>query len=331
MNLTNEAGISLPLAVWLLHDTYDYQVDPSAISATTLMKPARQVILRSRINPELVSTDLSEFIARTLGHSIHDSIERAWSSPEGRSNALKLMGYPEDVISKVKVNPTDEEIHADPEIIAVYIEQRISTPRKGKRLHGKYDMVAEGIINDFKSTSAWAWAKGTRDEDFIEQMSIYRWIDAQQEIPKITEDFGQINFIFTDWAKGIAKTTPGYPQKRVETKQLKLMSLADTEKFIDNKIDVLLKFGNQPEKVLPHCTKEELWMSDPQFRYYADPVKAKDPNAKSTKNFDDLGSAKLHQSSKGGAGVIITVPGKPKRCEFCDVFSLCSQRTAWFP
>jgi hypothetical protein len=330
MNLTNEAGISLPLAVWLLHDTYDYQVDPDAISATTLMKPLRQIVLRTRINPELVSVDLSDFIARTLGHSIHDSIERAWSSPEGRSNALKLMGYPADVIQKVKVNPTDEEIHADPEIIAVFIEQRISAPRKGKRLHGKYDMVAEGIINDFKSTSAWAWAKGTRDEDFIEQMSIYRWIDAQQEVPKITEDHGQINFIFTDWAKGMARTNPDYPQKRVETKQLKLLSLKDTEKLIDSKLDALAQFGNQPEYALPHCTPTELWMSDPVFKFFSDPVKAKDPNARSTKNFDDLGSAKLYQNEKGGKGVIVTVPGTPKRCEYCDVFDLCTQKDQWF-
>lgn len=330
MNLTNEAGISLPLAVWLLHDTYDYQVDPDAISATTLMKPVRQTILRSRINPELVSTDLAEFIARTLGHSIHDSIERAWSSPEGRSVALKLLGYPEDVIQKVKVNPTDEEIHADPEIIAVYIEQRISAPRKGKRLHGKYDMVAEGIINDFKSTSAWAWTKGTRDEDFIEQMSIYRWIDAQQEVPKITEDHGQINFIFTDWQKGMAKTNPDYPQKRVETKQLQLMSLSQTEKLIDAKLDLLAQFVHQAEKALPHCTPAELWMSDPVFKFFSDPVKAKDPNARSTKNFNDLGSAKLYQSEKGGKGAIVTVPGMPKRCEYCDVFDLCTQKDQWF-
>jgi hypothetical protein len=330
MNLTNEAGISLPLAVWLLHDTYDYQVDANAISATTLMKPVRQTILRGRINPELVSTDLAEFIARTLGHSIHDSIERAWSSPEGRSNALKLMGYPDDVIQKVKVNPTDEEIHADPEIIAVYIEQRISVVYRGVRIHGKFDMVAEGTINDFKSTSAWAWAKGTRDEDFILQMSIYRWIDAQQEVPKITEDHGQINFIFTDWQKGMARSNPDYPQKRVETKQLKLMPLDEVQSWIDKKLDQIKQFGGQAEKLLPQCTKEELWMSDPQFKFYTDPAKAKDPSARSTKNFDDLGSAKLYQNEKGGKGVIVTVPGIPKRCEYCDVFDLCSQKDQWF-
>lgn len=330
MNLTNEADISLPLAVWLLHDTYDYQADPNAISATTLMKPIRQIILPSRINPDLVSTDISEFIARTLGHSIHDSIERAWSSPEGRANALKLLGYPEDVINKVRVNPSDEEIQADPEIIPVFIEKRLSVTHRGKRVHGKFDMVAEGIVNDFKSTSAWAWAKGTRDEDFVEQMSIYRWIDHHQEIPKITEDFGQINFIFTDWAKGMAKTNPDYPQKRVETKQLKLMTLAHTEQLIDHKLDLLARYQNLPEKQIPHCTPDELWMSDPIFKFFSDPAKAKDPNARSTKNFDDLGSAKLYQSEKGGKGVIVTVTGEPKRCGYCAAFDACTQKDQWF-
>ena len=43
-NLTN---LPLPIAAWLAHDTYDRVV--AGISATTLMKPTRQIILSKRL------------------------------------------------------------------------------------------------------------------------------------------------------------------------------------------------------------------------------------------------------------------------------------------
>src|SRR5690349_11985097 len=75
MRVGNQLGISLPLAVWLLHDEYDYIDRQNYISATGLMKPLRQIVLPKRIPPDQLMPDVSEFIARKLGHAIHDSIE----------------------------------------------------------------------------------------------------------------------------------------------------------------------------------------------------------------------------------------------------------------
>ena len=49
MIITNNHGISLPLAVWLLHDDYDYVKDENYISATSLLKSTKQIILSKRI------------------------------------------------------------------------------------------------------------------------------------------------------------------------------------------------------------------------------------------------------------------------------------------
>lgn len=69
-------------------------------------------------------------------------------------------------------------------------------------------------------------------------------------------------------------------------------------------------------KKIYHCTDEELWRSDPQYKYYTDPTKT---SGRST-NFDNLADAHRHLAEKGGKGVIITKPGEPKACAYCPAF-----------
>jgi hypothetical protein len=324
VRITNKSGISLPLAVWLLHDEYDFVTNvDNYISVTTLMKPLRQIILPHRIPDTEREADVEEFIARRLGHAIHDSIEQAWS--RGHARSMKLMGYPEDLIERLVINPSDDQVRASNSIIPIYLEQRGLRPIDGFTLGGKFDMVADGIIQDFKSTSAWGWAKGTKDEDHRLQMSLYRWIDAGRDLRRIQEDYGRIHFVFTDWQKNLARSNPDYPQKRVEHRDIPLLSLQETENWIHNKLALVRKHWNTPEDQLPECTDEELWRSAPTYKYFSDPEKAKIPGARSSRNFDNLVEARKHQAEKG-KGVVITQPGEVKACGYCPAFDACTQK-----
>ena len=321
MKITNNFNISLSLAVWLLHDEYDYVNEPNYISVTTLMKPLRHIILPRRIPRELVETDVSDFIARALGHSLHDSIEKAWV--KGYRRILSLLGYPEAVIDRIRINPTPEELAATPNAIPIYLEQRakktVTVNGMTWTVGGKFDMVAEGIVHDNKSTSAYTWVYGGRDEEHQQQGSLYRWLNPD----KITEDFIRINYIFTDWQKSQAKQNPNYPQKRVESKDIVLLSEAEVQRWVEWKLQLVMKYWDAPERDIPNCTDEELWMSDPKFKYYADAAKT---SGRSTKNFDSLLEANAFKAEKGNKGIIITVPGEPKRCDYCDAFPLCTQK-----
>lgn len=320
--ITNTGDISLAMAVWLLHNEYDYVDKKNYISATGLMKPIRQIILPSRVPPEARTSDVEDFIPRALGHSLHDSIEKSWV--KGYERSLKLLGYPESVIKRVLINPTDEELQAADNPIPIYLEQRSFKEFKGYTIGGKFDFVAEGIVQDFKSTTAYSWVYGGKDEDYRLQGSLYRWLNTD----KITEDFMRINFIFTDWQKAQASQNPKYPPKRLMYKDIALMSLKETEAWISNKISLIEKYRDAPEEQIPECTDEELWRSDPQYKYYADPNKT---SGRSTKNFTDLAEArKFMANEKGGKGVVITVPGEVKRCSYCDAFPICSQKDAYF-
>lgn len=333
--ITNIHGIALPLAVWLLHDEYDYIDKPNYISVTSLMKPLRQIILPPRIPQADLTIDVSDFIARTLGHALHDSVEKAWL--RGHKRAMKLLGFNDDVIDRILVNPTDEERQAVPGCMPVYLEQRafreIEVNGVVYTIGGKFDMAADGIVQDNKSTSVNTWIYGGREGDYQLQMSQYRWLDAgrveEGHLPRISEDFGRVNFIFTDFSKVQAKTNPRYPPKRVEEKEIWLMSLDETEAWIRNKLELIQRHQNTPEHLLPECTDEELWRSEPKYKYFSDPEKAKDPNARSTKNFDDPGEAHRHRAEKG-KGVVVTVPGQVKRCEYCPAFEGCTQKDRYF-
>jgi hypothetical protein len=325
--VTNNTGISLAMAVWLVHDEYDYINEENYISATSLMKPLRHIVLPRRIPAaERTAPDIADFTARSLGHSLHDSIEKAWV--KGYRKNLTKLGYPPAIIDRVAINPTPEEVKARPDMIPVYLEQRtIRSLKIGNityRIGGKYDMVAEGIVHDNKSTSAYTWLHGTRDDEHALQGSIYRWLNPGV----ITEDFIRINYIFTDWQKMLAKSNPKYPQARLQAKDIPLLSLAQTEAWIINKMKLIEAYMNVPEPQVPECTDEELWRSEPVYKYYSDPSKT---TGRSTKNFDTPQEARVFMTEKGGKGIVITVPGEPKRCGYCDAFDICTQKDKFQP
>lgn len=320
MTITNHSDIPLALAVWALHDDYDYVKEENYISATQLMKPLRQLILSKRVPKDLIKEDVEDYVSRALGTSLHASIEKVWT--DHYELPLKKLGYPQEVIDSVLINPTEKQLADNPDCIPVYLEQREMRQLGKYKVGGKYDIVLEGILHDTKSTSAYSWVYGNRAEDFITQGSIYRWLNPK----KITADIVKICFIFTDWQKAQANSNPNYPQKRFEQQDYPLKSEQEIEKWMERKIALIEQYKDAPDEKIPECTPEELWMSAPKFKYYADPAKI---SGRSTKNFDDISQAHAHKA-KAGKGIIITEQALPKRCGYCSAAPICKQRQRLF-
>jgi hypothetical protein len=331
MIVTNKHNISLEMAVWLLFNEYDYIPDQNYISATGLMKPIRHIVLPSRIpDDQKVVPDVEDYIASAMGSALHAGIEKAWLDPVHVPQALRKLDYPEDLIQRLVVNPTTEQLAAKSDAIPVYVEQRTIRELEVNgtvfKIGGKFDMVCDGHLTDTKSGSVWKWIYGNGDGDYKLQGSIYRWLNPD----KIKEDTIRINFIFTDWNAFDAeqKKDKGYPALRVMHKLVTLMSLAETEAWIKSKLISIMANQKKTENLLPECTPEELWMSEPKYKYYSDPVKATQ-GGRSTKNFEILSEAQAFQQEKG-KGAIITVPGTPKRCDYCSAFPVCTQKDRYF-
>ena len=328
MKLTNIHGISLPLAVWLLHDEYDYIDEPNYISATSLLKSTRQLVLTQRVNHEERELDISAFLASRMGTAIHDSIEKAWKTSGQR--AMKKLGYPDHIANNIVVNPTQEEIDSNPDIIPVWMEQRsfreIVVNGVTYKIGGKFDQVLQGRLFDAKSTSVYAYILGKKDEDYAWQGGIYRWLNPEL----ITDDRIYIQFVFTDWQKTRARADPTYPQTKALEYPVEMPSLEETEQFIRNKLIELQKYQNAPDEQIPFCTDKELWRGETVYKYYADPTKATAPGSRSTKNFEDKSEAHAFMASKGGKGVVIAAVGDVKACEFCPAFNACKQKDLYY-
>ncbi|UGV19858.1 exonuclease [Pseudomonas phage VB_PaeP_VL1] len=320
---TNQTGIPMAMALWLASDYYDYS--EAGLSATTLLKPIRQVVLARRIKPSDSMADIEGMIANRMGAAIHDSIEKAWTVNKDR--ALDALGIPASVAKRVLVNPTEAELKAFNEAneqpaITVYMEQRSKKEYAGVMVSGKYDFVADGQVEDFKSTTTFSYIKDTKDNDYILQGSIYRALNPGL----ITKDTMRIHFIFTDWQKFMAKQNKDYPQSRVASKVFNLMPIAETEEWITNRVKWLMSLKDTPEADLPLCSDEELWRSQPVYKYYRDPAKADQKGARSTKNFDSLSEAMAHRAKDGNVGVVKTIPGQVKACLYCPAYLLCTQK-----
>lgn len=136
----NVSSVPLSLAVFLATDTYDHIDEENYISATSLIKPLRQLILASRVPKEQSLPDLGDMINSRMGSAIHDGIERAWK--ENYKTALEKLGYPERVIQKIQINPKPEERLEDG--IPIYMEQRAFKKVGKYTIGGKFDFIGDG-------------------------------------------------------------------------------------------------------------------------------------------------------------------------------------------
>lgn len=306
--------VPLALGVFLASDSYDYNSDPNTISATTLIKPLRQIILPSRVPENAGKPLLSDQMRNRMGAAIHDAIERAWLY--NHRNAMLSMGFPSNVIDRVLINP--EKAQLLPNSIPVYLEQR-ATKKVGKwTVSGKFDFVGEGRVQDFKSTSVWTYKNQVNNNKYAFQGSIYRWLNPEI----ITEDDMEIHFIFTDWKANMVKTDPNYPSKHFQTQRFKLLSVPYIEQYITQKLQDIETYWNAAEQDIPYCTDEDLWRSEPVFKYY----KSADKTLRSTKNFESKQEAMLRFVQDGSTGLIKEVPGQVTACKYCPAFGVCTQK-----
>lgn len=311
---TNQTGLPLPIAVWLANDTYDREA--AGLSATTLMKPTRQIILSSRIPAGEGTVDVSGLIKSRIGTAIHDAIESAWTN-EKLHQTLANLGIPDKVIKRFKINP--EVIEDGKPVIPMYLEKRSSREVLGQKITGKFDFIADGRVHDFKFTSTFSYTSGNKDEDYILQGSIYRWLNPDI----ITDDMMSIIFIFGDWSKNrYLSNKEKYPASQIIARDFVLLPEATVQKFVESKVNELIKCTNLKEEELPLCTDKELWRKEDTFKYYKNPSST----GRSTKNFDNYNEAYLQFIKDGSVGRIDTVKGSVQACLYCSAFTLCSQK-----
>jgi hypothetical protein len=310
----NTNSIPLSLAVWLLADDYDRSDEPNTISATTLLKPVKSVILSSRVQQEPSTTkDIMSLLPSRLGTAIHTAIEAAWLDTTKVKNIMLKLGYPKSMVERVVLNPTSPK-EGD---LCIYTEIRSDRKIGDFTVTGKFDFVTDGVLEDFKTTGVMSWIKQTNAEKYIQQGSIYRWLNPDI----IREDYMYIEYLFTDWSATQAKQDPTYPNARIISQKYKLMSLQETESFIKLKLSEISKYLTANQDAMPQCTPEEVWQKPAVYKYYKNPEKM----TRSTANFPTYQEAYQRYANDGGVGKIITIPGEVVFCRYCNGRTNCNQ------
>jgi hypothetical protein len=309
---TNKNNISLPLAVWLMHDDYDYDSRDNVISATALLKPTRALVLKYQNKDLDKSVDIADLVSARMGSAIHAIAEQAWTDRGNVSKALSALGTSK--LGEITIINPDKPVKETE--IAVYVEQRHETKVGDYIISGKYDLVVDGTLSDYKSTSVWTYIYDSNALKYTQQGSIYKWLAPD----RITDNKIDIQFIFTDWSSAQAMRDSKYPQSRVLTKSYPLWSVEQTEHFIKTKLNDITNLSDKSQDELPECTSEELWESETKYKYF------KNPNAqRATKNFDNLEEANIRLANDGGVGIVNTVRGEVKACRYCEVVDICKQ------
>ena len=238
---------------------------------------------------------------------------------------MAALGYAPGLIRKIRVNPPPEldKLIETGEIIPVYTEQRVyrDIPVEGAatvRVSGKFDLVTDGVVQDVKNTTTYTYTHQNKAEDQTLQGSIYRWLDPE----RITADYMQVHYLFSDWQAFRVQSEKGYPPHRVMSVKLPLLSLPETEAFVRRKLTDLVRLKSVPEEELPECTDKELWRQPPTFKYYKNPQKM----TRSTKNFDNRHDAYMRLSDDGNTGLVVETGGEVRACKYCPAFPLCTQK-----
>ena len=298
------------MAVYLAHDDYDAIKEENYISVTSLLKPLKAIILGMRA--DYSEPDVLDFVASRTGTAIHNAAENAWLHHNYKKN-MKKLGYHQDVIDRVQVNPNI--VSMDTDDINIFLEKRSITSIGGYRVGGKFDAVFDGFIRDIKTVKAFSFMKND-NSDYQLQMSIYKWLNPDI----ITGDIGFIDMLITDWKQFEADAKPEYPQLPVVEKAIPLLSHQQTEKWLKDRLNHITILKDKDQSALPECTPQELWQSDPSYAYFKKPAAKR-----ATKVFSSMAEANQRLLDDGSTGKVDTRYGKAKRCTYCNAQSLCNQ------
>lgn len=286
MKYTNRHNFPEFVQQWLEYDSYDY--NPNTISATTLMAPAKAYGLKKQHYEDL-EIDIADLIASRYGTAIHDSVE------------------------KVKLKDCLQE-------------RRLQKALLGKMITGKFDILHQiGTedgkpvyeLIDVKSTSVWSVVYNSKEEDYIKQLSIYRYLAIENGYEVVGD--AKIWMVFTDWSSSKAKKDPDYPQARLYIKEIKLWTPQETEEWIEQRINDLEDAANRPQEQMPDCTDKELWAEEEKWAIM------KEGRKTAVKVHSSEEDAKKHLGELDNKHSIEHRPGKVKRCNYCTASKFCHQ------
>jgi hypothetical protein len=223
-NVTNVHNLDYQVCKAILKDRYTDENDkPSDFSATTLIAPTQQTVLRER--HESRPMDVTDYTWSFFGSVIHQVLE----------------------------DSADEE----EEIVQ---EERLYMDISGITLSGKLDCYFPNrkMILDYKSTKAYKIMKGDYT-DWAKQLNVYAALCRANNMPveKI-----MVQVIVLDWSP-VNTYKEGYPETAWPKIEIPLWNEQITEEFIHNQVDkfILARALSDDDLAIQYpCSASDRWM-----------------------------------------------------------------------
>lgn len=192
-------------------------------------------------------------------------------------------------------------------------EVRFYTTVNKWKVGGKLDILENGVLTDWKTTSTWA-SEGK--QEWEQQLNLLRLLC---ELNGFQVGAIQIVAFYKDWTAH-KKGTNGYPSASVGVIPVKMWSMEKAMSFLEERV----RAHQDPNP--PPCTDEERWMTEKVFALM--PNKGK----RAIKLFKSLEEAEEAEEATKGT-FIQPRPTSYRRCEaYCRVRSICpvlKQEASW--
>lgn len=193
--------------------------DPFDYSASTIVSPVQQTILKQRHKDNLKVFDVIDLFWSFLGSVSHSVLEEAWHESMGG-----------------------------------FVEQRLYMDLCGKRISGKLDRYVKPAIRDYKSTKVYKIMKGDF-EDWEKGQNVYAYLCRMNGLP--VETLTIIALLF-DWKKNEVYKK-GYPKAPIVTIPLKLWTIQEQEDYVYDRLQLLKQAEQLDDFSLPECSEKERW------------------------------------------------------------------------
>lgn len=296
----------------LAHSDYDGEGrSAKTISASALSKSVRQLtfdITHPETRP-IIRPDQAPAIK--LGSGFHYYVEKIFENTED------IADYFVDALATTDSLDISQEQRANKDI--TLSDGSVWT------ITGKYDLVINGQLMDWKTTSLYGYKSKDNIQKYINQGSVYKWLNPTI----ITSSTVSILYLIKDWSyiaylRSITKEDE-YPESGIFSEDYPVLSNTATEELIKSKLEGVAEALNT--SVIPLCTDEELWMrTTTTWKFYKDYA----PGKRATKNFktpEEAHSYMAANSARCRKPMVkeVTTKTEANACYYCKHAFHCEQ------
>ena len=186
---------------------------------------------------------------------------------------------------------------------------------------GQCDLLeADGILWDWKCTSAWSVSDGrTGKSEWECQLNTLRWLlERSGAVPRGAIRGLAVWAILRDWSESQAQRNGGYPDRQELAVPVPLWTPDEADAYVRER----LRLHEAARHELPDCTPEERWAKGAGWA-----VLKSAKSARAERILDSKADAERYRDELlGGRGLIEERHGTSARCaKYCPVRSVCTQ------